>query len=158
MRSASVRCKLTSSRVSLHQMGHRPFGDTDPAREEGAMHFWPAAVLTKTPVADQRNHIQTKLAMGQRPTSFLLWSVGDMVAWAVWLVASSDNQGQVPYSIESDDFPMGVVIHPERLTTLLAGCSQRRQGSLFGCFRAWSSSSHARISCSACLPPVLFSL
>src|SRR5690348_11001963 len=64
------------------------------------MHLRHAAVLAKAPAADQGNHFPAKFAMGQRPASFLLWTIGHMVAGALWLNTATDYQCQLPEAIQ----------------------------------------------------------
>src|SRR4051812_20305701 len=79
--------------IALHQRGHTALCNADATRQEGLMHFGHAAVFVKAPHPDQCHHLQAKLAVRQRPASFLLWSVGLMEARTSRLDPTSAPRG-----------------------------------------------------------------
>src|SRR6266704_4018599 len=88
--------KVTSSRIALHQMGDTALCNADATRDEHLMHLRHTAMFPKAPPTDQRNDLQAKLAMWQRPTPFFLWTVALMKARTGWLDTLTDDQGQFP--------------------------------------------------------------
>jgi hypothetical protein len=71
--------------IAVHEMGHAAQGDGDPTGQQGLVHFRHTAVLAKAPLANQRNDIQAKLAMRQRPAPFFFRTLAFMVVGAVRL-------------------------------------------------------------------------
>jgi len=50
--------------IAVHQMGHTAQRNADPACHQGLMHFWHTAMLPKTKLPNQGNHVQAKFTMG----------------------------------------------------------------------------------------------
>jgi hypothetical protein len=88
-------CKLTSSRIAVQQMGHRPFGDHQPAGLQALMHLWNRAMLPETPEANQGNDIQAEFAVWQRPTSFFFGMRAHMIARTRGGVALTDSYSEL---------------------------------------------------------------
>jgi hypothetical protein len=79
--------------IAMHQMRHSALSYAHATRQERLMHFRHTAVVAKPPQPNQRNHLQAKFAVRQRPAPFLLWSIGLMEAWATRLDTTFALQG-----------------------------------------------------------------
>src|SRR5207247_3865347 len=106
------------------------------------MHFGHTAVVAKTPLTEQGNHLQAEFAMRQRPAPFFFRSITLMKARTVRLDTLTDYQGQFPQTRERGDRAMALIGHPQRLATLLTTLFQRGQRLLMRRFQARGSSSH----------------
>ena len=79
--------------ITLHQIGHTALRDAHSTSQQSPVHFWHTAMLTKTPAANQGNHLQPKFPVGQRPAPFFFGPVGRMIARAPRLdTATHDNR------------------------------------------------------------------
>ncbi len=126
----------------MHEMGHTAQRNVHSTREQSLMHFGHTAVVAKTPLTNQGNHIQAKFAMRQRPPPFFFGTLTLMIVGAVRLDALVDDQGQVPLAGEGDHVAMAVISHPEGLATLLTRLLKWSQGLLVRRHGTWGPSSH----------------
>ena len=76
------------------------------------MHLRHTAVLAKTPLTNQRNHFQAKIAVRQCPTSFFFRTITLMKARTVRLDTLTYYQRQFPQTRERGDRAMAVIGHP----------------------------------------------
>ncbi len=60
-----------------------------------------------TQCANQRNHIETKLAVRYSPSTLLLGLVGTMILWASWMVTSADKKRQEAEPLQGGNGPPG---------------------------------------------------
>src|SRR6266699_6039805 len=98
--------------IALHQIGHTALRNTNATCLKRLMHLRHTAMFPEAPLTNQRNHLQAKFAVWQRPASFLLWSVGLMEARTTWLNTLTHNQGQSPQTRQHGDRAMAVMGHP----------------------------------------------
>jgi hypothetical protein len=75
------------------------------------MNFWHTAMVTKAQRPNERNHIQTKLAMGQGPTPLHFRARGLMIPGAGARLAAPYGQVQTISPIQPRDRTMGMVGH-----------------------------------------------
>jgi hypothetical protein len=129
--------------IATHQMGYAAQGDGDPTGQQGLMHFRHTAVLAEAPLANQRNDIQAKLAMRQRPAPFFFRTLAFMGGGAVRLDALADDERQSPLASSRGHAAMAVIGHRQGLAALLTGLFQRDEDFLVRRFGARSSASHA---------------
>src|SRR5437588_11279968 len=71
--------------IALHQIGHTALRNTNATCLKRLMHLRHTAMFPEAKLPNQRNHLQAKLAVWQRPVPFLLWSVGLMETRTTWL-------------------------------------------------------------------------
>src|SRR5438874_6775164 len=86
--------------IALHQIGHAALRNTNATCGKRLMHLRNTAMFPKAPLTNQRNHLQAKLAVWQRPAPFLLWSVGLMETRTTWLNTLTHHQSQSPQTRE----------------------------------------------------------
>src|SRR5215470_16349913 len=101
-------------------MGHTSFRDAHPTGQQGSVHLWHTAVLAKAPATNQGNHLQAEFPVRQRPAPLFFGTVGHMITRALGLDTATDDQRQLPETIQPGHRAVTVVAHPEGLTTLLA--------------------------------------
>src|SRR6266567_7841400 len=99
-------------------------------------------MFPKAKLPKQRNHLQAKFAVWQRPAPFFLRPVGLMEARTTRLTTLTHDQSHSPETREHGNRPVAVLGHPEELTTLLTTLFQRGQGHFMRRFGACASSSH----------------
>src|SRR6266568_1447250 len=75
------------------------------------------AMLSITQLTDHGDDIQAKLAMRQRPGSFFFGAIGQMVQVTVLVAAAPHDQSQTNQSAERHQGPLGMVGHPQPLST-----------------------------------------
>src|SRR5690348_1337352 len=92
------------------------------------MHLWDRAMLPKTPGANERNDIQAKFAMRQRPASLLFGMIPDMVAWAGRGMTLIDNYSELEDALQGHHLPPTMIGHPQAIAALFTGLPKRRQG------------------------------
>ncbi len=90
--------------IAVHQMGDTAQRNVDATGQQSLMHFGHTAMFPKTPLANQSNDIQPKLAMWQCPTAFFFGTLAAMIIGTVRLDALVDHQGQVPLAGQGDQF------------------------------------------------------
>src|SRR2546430_1150771 len=71
--------------IALYQMRHAALGNAHAACQESLMYFGHTAMIAKTPLTDQGNHLQAKFSMGQCPASLFFWSIALMKARTIRL-------------------------------------------------------------------------
>src|SRR5438309_6430956 len=98
--------------IALHQIGHTALRNTNATCLKRLMHLRNTAMFPEAPLTNQRNHLQAKLAVWQRPAPFLLWSVGLMETRTTWLNTLTHHQSQSPQTREREDRAMAVMCHP----------------------------------------------
>src|SRR5215469_11012318 len=114
--------------IALQQMRHRSLRDSQAAGLEALMHLGDRAMLHKAPGANQRNDIQPKLAVRQRPASFFFRMVANMILRARGGMTLADRYAQLKDALQGDHLPLTVVGHPPVIATLWTGLLKRPQG------------------------------
>src|SRR5258708_20195889 len=85
------------------------------------------AMLPVAQLTDHRDDIQAKFPMRQRPGSFFFCSIRHMVQRTLRGAAAPHHQGEVHQSPERHEGALGVVRHPEPLSTTHALLTYRPQ-------------------------------
>jgi hypothetical protein len=91
---------------------HAPFGDRDPAREQGLVDLRHAALLARAQLANERDDVEAKLALGQRPGARFFGHVRATILRAGRGHTAANTHGQAPEPVEAHDRAMVMIGHP----------------------------------------------
>src|SRR5439155_12786003 len=75
------------------------------------------AVLSVAQLTDHRNNIQATLSMRQRPGPFFFGSIGHMVQATLRVAAAPYHQPELDQSAERHERALGMIRHPQPLST-----------------------------------------
>src|SRR6266566_290651 len=100
------------------------------------------AMLSITQLTNHDDDIQAKLTMRQRPGSFFFCPIGQMVQVTFLVAAAPHDQSQANQSSERHERALGMVGHPQLLSTADAFLGAGGEAHFSLCRRTSFSSSH----------------
>src|SRR5258708_15042028 len=100
------------------------------------------AMLSITQLTDHADNIQAKLTMRQRPSPFFFCTIRQMVQVTVLVAAAPHDQSQTDQSSERHQGPLGMVGHPQSLSTTDAFLGAWGEAHFSWCGGTSFSSSH----------------
>jgi hypothetical protein len=106
------------------------------------MDLRPAALLRIAQAADERDDVQTELALGQDQRALLLWTIGLVVLGTGVVLAGPDDLGEGHRSFQGSHGAMAVVGDPEGTVTDPAALAARFEATVRGGVRTTGSSDH----------------
>src|SRR6185369_4340977 len=111
--------------IAIELIGHGAWCHLEPASEQFFVNLWNTALLLVAQCPHQRNHIQTKFPMGQRPGAFRFWSRWLVEAWTPLIAAAIDFEGQPRDALQGGHRPVAMMSHPHLTSTGAAGDLKR---------------------------------
>jgi hypothetical protein len=99
--------------LAIEEVGHRPLGDGKPTPQQLAVDLGDAAMVSVAKSANQGDHVQSKLALGQCKSAFLLRSASLVVEFALAVEAPTNHQPKTHHSAERGDGAEAVVGYPQ---------------------------------------------
>src|SRR5207245_7690778 len=106
---------------------HRPLGDAYTAMEQALMDLEDTSMFPVAQLTDHRDDIQPNLSMGQGPGSFFFCTIGHMIQRTLRVPTPAYHQSQADQSSERHQGALGMVGHPQALSTTHALLVQRCQ-------------------------------
>src|SRR5947209_12455325 len=128
-------------------MGDFSLRDRQTTGLQALMHLRDRAMLPEAPGPNECNDIQTKLAMGERPPSFLFGMISHMIPRTGGGGTLRHDHPELPETIQGHHLPSTVIGHPQTVSALLTGLPKRRQGDGELRFGSRGSSRHRLCSC-----------
>lgn len=106
------------------------------------MHLRHTLVLAVAQRANERDDIQSELAVRQRVAAFRLGAIGSMVAVTSRVATPADGEGQADEAVERLDGAVVVVGHPHRRTAAPTLIVTGVEGAASGRFRPSGCAGH----------------
>ncbi len=128
--------------VARHEMGDGAFGNCHLPIAQRLMDLRDTAMLGETQGADEGNHVEAELVMGQRPGAFFLGTVGSVVARTLRIVAADHGQREAADVGEGGDGAVVLVHVPQAAPTVGTGAAYGDQVDAAGDRRAFGTAGH----------------
>src|SRR5258707_12755506 len=110
--------------VAFQQIGDGPLGDAHPTLHQTLMDLGDRAVLPIAQLTNDRDDIQAKFPVGERPGSFFFGSIRQMVQVTLLVAAAPHHQREADQPSEGHQGALGMIGYPEPLSTTHAlACS-----------------------------------
>src|SRR6266699_385848 len=110
--------------------------------EQALMHLWDRAMPALAPGSNECDHIQTKFAMGQRPSSFFFGMISHMIQRAGGSRTLTHDYFELPKALQGHHFPSAMIRDPQPISALFIRLPKRRQSGCELRFGSRGSSRH----------------